>query len=156
MKRMLLCLLACVGVVGGGEKIANVDGKKITRPIPFHLCELVAVRDVRAVNCKAGDEKKPSCAITGVLISRLPSSEYVVTLTFRLVRVPCTDHAEVQDGGEVKMVVSRPEPGEEVKFSKLCDEWFTGGPDPQGEKWSACYSVTVQVARYMPNQAATK
>ena len=118
---------------------------------PFALTELVSVFQVRAANCTLVEEDKPACLIKGMILSSLPSREYVIIVHFNCISIPGSDRAELGDGGRITATIERPEPNKPTRFYAVGDQWFTTATDQQGERWSA-YTVSVEVERYRPNR----
>ncbi len=150
-----LCLLLClVGCAWGATKAktVEVDGKKVSAIKPIPLSAMVFVQDVRAANCIILEDQKDACIVTGSILSMLATREYVITLDIQFFAVPLSDRAEIGSAGKLSVRIERPEPGKPTKFTALADRWFKQDQDAHGEVWTPCYSVTIRVERYRPNQ----
>jgi len=141
--------MATTAYARGRDRPRIVQGKAVFGGPAFSAEPAIEIRGLRFYSCALAENNEPCTVVTGSIISRLPTYNFIVTVTLTMYEVPGTDRAEVKDRGRVQAVIRRPAPGKPTRFQALGPAWYceAAKAQPGGEQWQPRYTLSVAVAR---------
>ena len=127
---IILSTIASMAIAAGRAPVRTIDGKRVRIGAALRaepLLELKGLRLYQAQNVETGSDET---VVAGLLVSHLPSSQYVVTVEIDLSRtVHRTERMFLH--GTAKAVIERPKPGYPVKFYALGPPCFDHSKDAE-------------------------
>lgn len=144
-------LAAALPALAQSRAVKVVDGKEVVPGRRLAALPIVEIRDLRFYDCTLADTKTPCTVITGSLFSRLPTADFVVTVTIDFHDKHLARGTFHQMGSATKDVL-RPSPARPTQFLMLGPDCLRNrDADPAPAAFSG-YTLSLTVKPFKPQR----